>query len=190
MRFLLAFLLATACSLLADTPWLTYTPSLNGENDFTGYTGCQITTGAAPVIVTQMGFQASYPDYTVTGYGTGSLTVIIQDASHAPVAGATATISVAGIPWGTNLWSTLGTPVTLAPSTVYFLVLAVVSGDKNMWRGQFATPAPTATAIATVNAVTFNTGSGYFAGPAGDCWGGVNFQYSGGASTVKRRVIQ
>lgn len=144
MRLLVAFLLICAPALAADAPYITSitTGTILVKSNFTGYLGYKITTASTSISVTSLG------RYCLTGNSASHLLVISNGTSVV----ASATVSMTGCTVGTYVYS--AATVTLAASTVYYVLSAELSGGDTWY--DFDLPV-TGTAVAVVNNSTFNT---------------------------------
>ncbi len=97
-------------------------PSFGGvRNNFSGWVGCEFTTGPAGMLAMSLG------RWVLAG-NSGAHTVKLVNASGADVPGAVVTVTTSGTPAGQFAWALLTTPVTLAPNSTYFLLSLETSG--------------------------------------------------------------
>ncbi|MGH9968945.1 MAG: RHS repeat-associated core domain-containing protein [Pyrinomonadaceae bacterium] len=137
--------------------------------DYTGHVGMKVTTGAQPVTVTSLG-----RIYVSGNTGTHMLK-IVRASDNAVVA--SANVSMTGGTSGQFKYVSLATPVTLAASTIYYVVSTETSGG-DPWHDYVSTVL-TSTSVATINSGTYGDGTNWGpAGGAGNCYVPVDFQYS------------
>jgi hypothetical protein len=154
-----------------SAPFVTGVTPGTVRNNFSGWVGGVITTGASAVEVTQLG------RYAVAG-NTGTHTVKLVNASTGQdVAGGAVTVNMAGAQGGTFVYSALASPITLSANTTYYLVSQEVAGGDQWY--DFNTTIQTANVASEVHSVWSPDGSAYnLIGPANWMYVPVNFQYS------------
>jgi hypothetical protein len=91
------------------------------RNNFAGWAGATITTGANPLQVTELG------RYFVSG-NSGTHMLKLVNVNGADVAGGSVSVSLSGGQAGSFVYGTLASPVTLNPHGVYYLVSQETQG--------------------------------------------------------------
>jgi hypothetical protein len=135
--------------------------------DFTGYVGMQVTVGATPLTVTQLG------RLYVSGSGTHTLKLVVA-GTGADVVGGSVSLSIAGGTAGQFQYASLGAAVTLAANTAYYVVSAETSGG-DPWHDWIPV---TSTSVGSVNGPVYGSGSWtVITSLAGQAYGPVNFKY-------------
>ena len=154
-----------------SAPFVTGVTPGTVRNNFSGWVGGVITTGASAVQVTQLG------RYAVAG-NTGTHAVKLVNASTGQdVAGGAVTVNMAGAQGGTFVYSALASPITLSANTTYYLVSQEVAGGDQWY--DFTTTIQTANVASEVHSVWSPDGINYnLIGPANWMYVPVNFQYS------------
>lgn len=160
----------------ADTSFATEV-TLQGplRNDYGQFVGMRLTVGGAPITVTQLG------RYFISG-NSGTHTLKIVRASDGVDQGSTSINMSAGAADGLGFkYTALGSPVTLAANTVYYIVSLEVVGGDQWYGGQGVEPILTTTGVATINSAV------YWKTQAGGAWASegltgysfvpVNFKY-------------
>ncbi|MBV8730437.1 MAG: hypothetical protein JO336_11590, partial [Acidobacteriia bacterium] len=147
------------------------------RNDYTGWVGMQVTVGPSPVTVTAIG------RFVASG-NTGSHTVKIVDAATGlDIPGSLAAVNTLGSPAGTFAYSLLASPVTLAPSSSYY-VLTLETANADSWY-DFDTVVTTASVASLTGPVYGGNGSPYAIKIAvGHSYGPVDFSYTSIASAA------
>lgn len=94
--------------------------SVGEVNNYTGFVGTQFTTGAKPILVTQLG------RFVVGGNSQSHTLEIVQASTHGVIAQATLQTSAAQE--NNFAYVSLSQPVMLSPNTVYYLVSSETNG--------------------------------------------------------------
>mgnify|MGYP000139971309 CR=1 FL=1 len=102
------------------------------RNDYTGWLGLKLTTGATTALVDQLG------RWVVPG-NTGTHTVKLVDATTGADL-ATASVATLGAPGGQFAYTPLAAPITLAANTSYYLLSQETNGGDQWY--DFTQPAP------------------------------------------------
>jgi hypothetical protein len=119
------------------------------RTDFTGGLGFKMTTGGASVVVTDLGRNC------VAGNSATHTIRIVRESDHTTVA--TGSVNLSGCTGGTPVFVSI-TPVTLAASTVYWVISdELTSGDQ--WRDEGTI---TTTAVAASNGSAYETTTNNF----------------------------
>jgi hypothetical protein len=92
------------------------------RNNFAGWVGAAITTGANPLQVTQLG------RYFVSGNSGTHILKLVNASNGTDVAGGFVSVSLSGRQMGSFVYGTLASPVTLSPNAVYYLVSQETQG--------------------------------------------------------------
>lgn len=145
------------------------------RNNFAGWLGMKITTGASPVVVRELG------RWVIAG-NTGTHTVkIVNAATSTDLPGGSVSIATAGAPTG-FAYAPLSVPVTLAANSVWFIVSQEVDGGDQWYEG--GNTLTYATAIATVNQSVYSgNGTTYTtAYSANNSYIPLTFKYSAAAA--------
>jgi|GEM_PF-1605698 len=172
-----------------NTPTRTNTPAPGGDisfatsvtiqgplrNDYGQFVGTKITVGGSAITVTQLG------RYFISG-NSGTHTLKIVRASDGVDQGSTSINMSAGAADSLGFkYAALGSPVTLAANTVYYIVSLEVVGGDQWYGGQGIEPILATTGVATINsAIYWKTQSGgawATEGSAGYSFVPVNFKY-------------
>jgi len=101
------------------------------RNDYSGWAGMELTVGASPITVAQLG------RWVVSG-NTGVHAVKLVDATTGTTV-ASATVDTLGSPAGQFKYATLASPVTLAANTRYYLLSQETAGGDQWY--DYASPA-------------------------------------------------
>jgi hypothetical protein len=152
------------------SPFISSFSSTTLRNDFDGWVGMSITTGGAPLNVTQVG------RICVDG-NTETHTVEFVNAGTGVTAGS-ASVNTSGCTAGQFAYANLS--LTLAANTTYYLVSQEVSGG-DQW---YEIGPVTGASVATINSGVYSwSGSWQTNGSQNNSYGPVNFQYSGGGGS-------
>jgi hypothetical protein len=92
------------------------------RNNFAGWVGATITTGANPLQVTQLG------RYFVSGNSGTHILKLVNASNGADVAGGSVSVNLSAGQTGSFVYGTLSSPVTLNPNAVYYLVSQETQG--------------------------------------------------------------
>src|SRR4029077_138171 len=95
--------------------------------DFTGWVGMSITVGNAPLIVSSLGRMVA------TGNISTHTVKIVDAATGTDITGGVAAISTAGATVGTFVYGALLSPVTLNPSTTYYILSQETKNGENFY---------------------------------------------------------
>jgi len=183
----LIFSLTSTPALLTVTPPLGATPFVTNfvagtlRNNYSGWVGMQVTVGASPVTVTELG------RIMVSG-NSGTHTVkLVKVSDGQDVPGGSVSIAMSGGTVGQFKYATLASPVVLAANTNYWLLSEETFGGDS-WSDLNTTV--TTTSVATVNTAAYGTGPGaWFANGGGNqTYGPVNFKYGAGGGPVTRVI--
>lgn len=141
------------------------------RNDFGNFVGMQITTGSTGLTIQSLG------RYYVSG-NSQTHTLEIVRASDGAVLGSATVNMGAGQPDALGFkYALLGTPVTLAANTTYYIVSSEVSGG-DQWYGTTSLPSLTTTGVAMVNSgIYFSNNAWHSYGSSGNCYVPLNFTY-------------
>ncbi len=151
------------------------------RNNYTGWVGMTIRVGASPITVTALGRMVA---------GTSAAThvvKIVQASNGTDLAGASATVNVAGGPPNTFVYASLASAVTLNANTSYYVITQETFGG-DQWYDYNGTIVQTAS-VATVTSSVYGTGSPYVTtGSTGQTYGPVDFLY--GAASGPPSITQ
>lgn len=184
MKTLLAVLfLPTLMFAAATMPWIKFARGPGGSSGggggtefVTGITslaslvsvseesGMKITVGGSPVTVSELGIYGNS--------GTHRGTVVLHVRSSGGTSLGTATVT-----WGTSAqwyWGTLGSPVVLSASTVYY----IMTEDLNVDDVHGPATIVTSTAVATINDSAYGQPPSDQGFGAGRSTGPVSFKYT------------
>lgn len=139
--------------------------SLN--NNFDLELGTEVTVGAANVVVTQLG------RWVVSG-NSGTHSLRIRNSSGTLLG--SVSVNTSGATSGQFLYGTLGSPITLTASGVYYIFSLEVNGGDQWYSGADTTISTTAVGI--VNQYGYYDGTIHTGGGLGSCWCPVSFKYS------------
>jgi YVTN family beta-propeller protein len=92
------------------------------QNNFTGWVGAAITTGATAVQVTQLG------RYFVPGNGGTHTVKIVNASTGVDVSGASVSVTMTNGEANAFVYQTLASPITLTPNTGYYVVSQETQG--------------------------------------------------------------
>jgi hypothetical protein len=138
------------------------------RSDYTGFVGMKFTVGATPLTVTGLG------RIYVSGSGTHTVKLVAA-GTGADVPGGSVALPLAGGTAGQFSYAALGSPVTLAANTAYYLVSAETSGG-DPWYDLDTTI--TSTSVGSNNGPVYGSGSWTVIGSlAGQAYVPVNFKY-------------
>jgi hypothetical protein len=142
------------------------------RHDYTGWVGMALTVGSSPLSVSSLG------RICVAGNSTTHVVKLVNGSTGSDVAGASASLNMAGCTAGQFVYGTVN-PVTLAAGGRYYVVSQeTYLGDLWYDNGTITT----STAAAVNSAVYYaSTGSWVPYGPANSTYVPVNFQYSIGS---------
>jgi hypothetical protein len=152
------------------TPFVTSFVAGTLRNNYSGWVGLQVTVGATPVTVTELG------RIMVSG-NSGTHTVkLVRVSDGQDVPGGSVSIAMSGGTVGQFKYATLASPVVLAANTNYWLMSQETFGGDS-WSDLNTTV--TTTSVATVNTAAYGTGPGAWVAIAGpnQTYGPVNFKY-------------
>jgi hypothetical protein len=153
-----------------STPFVTSFVAGTLRNNYSGWVGMQVTAGASPVTVTELG------RIMVSG-NSGTHTVkLVRVSDGQDVPGGSVSIAMSGGTVGQFKYATLASPVVLAANTNYWLMSQETFGGDS-WSDLNTTV--TTTSVATVNTAAYGTGPGAWVAIAGpnQTYGPVNFKY-------------
>jgi len=141
------------------------------RNNYPGWVGLQLTVGASPVTVEELG------RIMVLGNTGTHIVKLIKMADGQDVPGGSVSLSMSGGTAGQFKYAALPSPVTLDPNTAYFLLSEEIFGG-DTWYDLDTTV--TTTGVAAVTSAAYGSGPGTwtpFGGP-NQTYGPVNFKYS------------
>jgi probable HAF family extracellular repeat protein len=141
------------------------------RNDYTGWVGMQITVGADPVTVSELGRM-------VAAGNTGLHTVkLVRASDGANIAGGSVVIPTSSTVTGDFKYMPLPSPITLSPNTTYYFVSQETSGGDGWYDVQDTVV--TTTSVASVTAGVYGNGPGTWApfGGANHSYVPVSFKY-------------
>jgi hypothetical protein len=137
------------------------------RNNFAGFVGMRLRTGAAALNVTSVG-RACVP-----GNSQSHVVKFVNATTGVDVPGASASVSMSGC--STDfVYTDLAAPVALAPNTTYYLVSQETSGGDKWFDQSTLTARPDASVLSSVYAL----GSGYATNEAYSSYVTPNFQYT------------
>ncbi len=143
------------------------------RNDYSGWVGMKILVGAAPVTVTSLG------RLMVSGNTGTHVVKIVQASNGVDVAGASASVGLAGGSPGNFVYAPLSTAITLNANTAYYIVTQETAGG-DQWYDHNTTVQTTN--VASVPLAVYSSGASYVTtGLGGQTYGPVDFQYGGTA---------
>lgn len=147
------------------------------RNNFNGWLGMKMTTGAAPVVVRELG------RWVVSGNSASHTLKIVNATTNIDVPGASAVVNTAGASVG-FAYAPLAMPVTLAANTAYYLVSSEVSGGDQWYEGN--NTLTYAASVATVNQSVYSSnGTTYtLSYSANNTYIPLNFRYSAEAAAL------
>ncbi len=159
---------------MSDTPFITSFTTTALRNNFAGWVGFRFAVGADSITVTSLG------RWVVSG-NTGSHAARIVRVSDGVIM-ASATINTSGATAGAFAYVALGSSVTLAANTQYYLVTEEVSGG-DQWYDD-AGLAPVETAVATIETSMWSSdGTTFASNSANDSYVPPNFRYAAADAT-------
>ncbi|MBL9113933.1 MAG: hypothetical protein JNJ83_02930 [Verrucomicrobiaceae bacterium] len=147
------------------------------RNNFNGWMGMKITTGASPVVVRELG------RWVVSGNSAAHTVKFVNATTNTDVPGASVVVNTAGASVG-FAYTPLAMPVTLAANTAYYLVSSEVSGGDQWYEGN--NTLTYATSVATVNQSAFSSNGTSFSlsFSANNTYIPLNFRYSSEATPL------
>jgi hypothetical protein len=138
------------------------------QNGHVGGVGYEFTVGSSPITVYSLG------RWVATG-NTGTHSVSLVQVSNGATVG-TVTVNTSGAPAGAFTYTSLGTPVTLAANTAYYLLSQEASPGDQWYDG--TTALSTTGAAVITNAEDSASGGRYATENIGSYgWGPVDFTY-------------
>lgn len=144
------------------------------RNDFTGWVGMKLTAGANSLTVSSLG------RICVAGNTQTHTVKFVNAGTGSDIAGASASVSMAGCAAGQFVFSAISSPVSLAAGASVYLVSQETQGG-DQWYDQGGI---SATNAASVNSVVYSwNGSWYSMGSANTSYVPPNFQYTTGTAT-------
>jgi RHS repeat-associated protein len=151
------------------------------RNDFSGWVGCQLKVGAAPVVISHLG------RFVLAG-NSGSHVLKLVRSDGADLPGAFTTITLSGLPAGQFGYAALANPVVIEANSVVYLVSQEVAGGDS-WYDSNATVSTTSaarvlgTAAAPVGSRNFTT-----VGSTNQTYGPLDVKCSAGAWNITRET--
>jgi hypothetical protein len=141
------------------------------RNDVSGFVGTKITTGGAPVTVTELG------RYFTSGNSNSHTVKLVRVSDGVDVASVAVNMGT-GTPDSLGFkYGTLTTAVTLSANTSYYLVSQEVNGG-DQWRDNVNTTLTT-TGVASIPKSVYQNGATWVEnGGAGNSYVPLNFKYS------------
>src|SRR6185369_13799083 len=161
------------------TAFVTSTTPGAARNDFVGWLGMKITVGASPVTVTALG------RYMLSGNSQTHTVKLVNASTGLDVAGGSVSLSMSGGTAGQFKYATLGSSVTLAANTAYYLVSQEFPGG-DQWYDDTTVVATTSVAVCT--GPVLNNGSWTVRSPANTTFVPMSFKYSTGGDTTPATV--
>lgn len=166
----------TVQNVATSTAFVDSTTLGTARNDFSGWVGFKMTVGANPITVTSLG------RWVASGNTQAHTVKIVQVSNGADVAGASASVATGNLPQGQYGFVTLGSPVTLAANTSYYVVSQEFGGGDTWYNSD--TSAITAADGVMNNAVYLNGGSWFNTGVQNRMFVPVNFKYTLGVANA------
>jgi hypothetical protein len=161
--------------LTYNPPSSSFVPFVTGQtlytpiNTTTGWLGMEITVGAVPIAVQQVG------RWVMSGNTAAHTVKLVNAATNIDVPGGSASVVTAGASVGFK-YAALAAPVTLAANTAYYLLSQETAGGDYLYNGNSGLTSGTAVAKVTNSIwVTGAVHGGY--GP-NTCYGPLAFTYS------------
>ncbi|MBV9743319.1 MAG: immunoglobulin domain-containing protein, partial [Acidobacteriia bacterium] len=140
------------------------------RNNYSGWVGMVIQVGSTPLTINALGRFAA-----AGNSGTHSVK-IVNAATGGDIPGASATVSMTGVPAGTFAYGNLSTPVTLSSNATYYVLTQETSGGDTWY--DYNTTVQTNSA-ASVGGAVYNTSGGYtVTGSAAHSYGPVDIIYT------------
>lgn len=148
----------------ASTEFITAT-TLGTLSGPAGQRGMKITIGGSNITVTELGIYGNASHYS------SSISLFIRSSTGTDLGNC----SVGS--WGTDsqwYWGTLGTPVVLSASTVYYIMTDTLSFNDIYGPSTTVTP----TSVATVNDAAYDQPPQDEGAGSNRCYGPLNFKYT------------
>ncbi|MBV9746513.1 MAG: immunoglobulin domain-containing protein, partial [Acidobacteriia bacterium] len=140
------------------------------RNDYSGWVGMTIQTGANPVTVTALG------RIVAPGNSSIHLVKIVNASTGTDIPGASASVNTAGGSPGDFVYAPLASAIVLSTNTTYYILTQETQGGDQWY--DYDTLVWTTT-VATVTSAVYGPGTTYVTpGYPGQTYGPVDFQYA------------